>query len=61
MIEWLDNFGGEIIETELSMSVNVDELKYETDTVLCGEKRNANIDEIGKSECDRLHALAERY
>lgn len=61
MIEWLNNFGGEVIDSELSQSYNIDGYKFETDANLCEEKRNYNIEDIAKLECDRLHALSNLF
>ena len=55
--------GVRAIETELSLSVDIDGNKWATDVHLApidGKRDNGHLHPDGRAECDRFHRIAER-
>lgn len=50
-----------VVDTELSLSVDIQGTRFATDSNLCGDKKEPIMDPGLKAECIRFHALAERF
>eukprot|EP01062_Namystynia_karyoxenos_P055904 TRINITY_DN46913_c0_g1_i1.p1 TRINITY_DN46913_c0_g1~~TRINITY_DN46913_c0_g1_i1.p1 ORF type:complete len:634 (+),score=203.85 TRINITY_DN46913_c0_g1_i1:75-1976(+) len=62
MLQLMEKIGSTPVETELSLSVDIDGVRFATDGTRCeGMTAPFKMDPRGKAECDRFHAICERW
>mmetsp|Transcript_340 Transcript_340/g.645 ORF Transcript_340/g.645 Transcript_340/m.645 type:complete len:535 (+) Transcript_340:40-1644(+) len=61
LMEIMDKHGTKRTDTELSISCDVDGIKYRTNSRVSGDPNPGTMHPDGRAECDRFHALCERF
>ena len=61
MMEIMEKTGSEIVDTELSLSADIEGQRWATNSDRCGPKDEVKMEPRTRAECDRFHALADRH